>query len=57
MMMAVLVLGPTLFSHMMGDAKTKTETFVFPSMLCDDFVPVVCKTVEDGAPFSMIEWR
>lgn len=56
MMMMVLALVNSNFSHMMGDAKMKTEAFVIPSMM-GGAVPVVCKTLEDGAPFSMIEYR
>ena len=56
MMMMVLALVNHNFSHMMGDAKMQTEAFVIPAMM-GDAVPVVCQTLEDGAPFSMIEYR
>lgn len=56
MMLMVLITVNTNFSHMMGDTLIPVESFVLPAML-RGAQPIVCKTIEDGAPFSMVEFR
>lgn len=55
-MMMVLATVNKNFSHMMGDAPIAVEAFILPAML-NGAQPVTCKTLEDGAPFSMVEFR
>lgn len=55
-MMMVLAMVNTRTAHMMGESFMQTEAFVIPSML-NGAAPVICKSIEDGAPFSMVEYR
>lgn len=56
MMLMVLVLTNTRIAHMMGESLVPVEGFVIPLMM-DGAKPIVCKSLEDNAPFSMIEYR
>lgn len=56
MNMMVLAIVNSRFSHMMGDSLIPSEAFVLPCNL-HGAQPVLCKTIEDGAPFSMIDYR
>lgn len=41
---------------MMGESLVPVESFVIPAKM-NGATAVVCKTIEDNAPFSMIEYH
>lgn len=55
-MMMVLALTNTRIAHMMGESFVPVEGFVIPAMM-NGAMPVVCMTIDDNAPFSVIEYR
>lgn len=55
-MLMVLAMVNTRIAHMMGESFIPVEAFVIPSMM-NGAAPVVCHSIEDGAPFSMVEYR
>lgn len=53
---AVLVSTFDIRHHMVGSSRYKIQTYVFPSNLDENTVPVECISL-DGLPFSAIELR
>lgn len=53
---AVLVRTFDILHHMVGSCRYATQTYVFPSELKNDVVPIECISL-DGLPFSSIELR
>ena len=51
----VLSIVESQIANMMGHSSVDVEAFVIPSLQCK-LLPVVCKTLEDNAPFSMVSF-
>lgn len=55
-MLMVLAITTHRIAHMMGGSLVPVEAFLIPAML-NGAQPVICKTIEDSAPFCMVEYR